>query len=224
MGEDPNNVFFVGAPGLDEVLEENLISPNILADKYDLNLSKPLVLAIQHPVSLETGKSREQILETLKAINSLKYQTIMIYPNADAGGRAMIETINEYKEENNLDFLNTFKNIKHEEFLSLMKIADVKVGNSSSGIDEALYFNLPVVNIGSRQKGREKGKNVVEVRYDSLEIKKAIKKCMSDDFKQKLVDCYKPYGSGNACAKIVEILADIPLDNDLLKKQLFFEK
>ena len=223
MGEDSDKVFFVGAPGLDEVLDENLISSDVLANKYDLDLSKPLVIAIQHPVSLEADKSKEQILETLIAINKFKYQTIMIYPNADAGNQAMIETINEYKENNNLHFLKTFKNIEHREFLSLMNIADIMIGNSSSGIFEALYFNLSVVNIGSRQDGRERGKNIIDVGYNSCEIEDAINVAMGADFKQNLINCYKPYGNGNACGKIVDILDNIKLDNDLLKKQLFFE-
>jgi len=220
MGEDPNNVFFVGAPGLDELLEENFIPREVLADKYDLDLSKPLVIAVQHPVSLEADKSKEQILETLKAINNLKYQTIMIYPNADAGGRAMIETIIEYKDNNNMDFLKTFKNIEHSEFLSLMNIADVMIGNSSSGIFEALYFNLPVINVGSRQEGREHGENVVNVDYSFFEIEKSVNKVMSDNFKNKLTNSKKPYGDGNASENIVEILANIKLNDLLLKKQL----
>ena len=224
MGENPDKVFFVGAPGLDEVLDENLISPDILAEKYDLDLSKPLIIAIQHPVSLEIDKSKEQILETLKAIDKLKYQTILVYPNADAGNRDMIEAIDEYKKNNNLNILKTFKNIEHKDFLSLMNIANLMIGNSSSGIFEALYFNLPVVNIGSRQDGREKGVNVIDVGYSSSEIEEGVNIAMSNDFKDKLINSYKPYGDGNACEKIVDILANIKLDNDLLKKQLFFEK
>ena len=221
MGENPENVYLVGAPGLDAVLEKELISPEIIADKYELNLSKPFMIAIQHPVSLEIGESKKQILETLKAIEDLKYQTILIYPNADAGGRAMIETINEYKETHDLSFLKTFKNIEHDDFLSLLAVADIMIGNSSSGIFEALYFNLPVVNIGSRQNGRERGKNIIDVEYNSLKIKEAVNKAMSTEFKENLINSYKPYGDGKACDKIVEILANINLDNNLLKKQLF---
>jgi len=224
MGENPKDVFFVGAPGLDEVLEKNLISSKIIAKKYDLNLSKPLIIAVQHPVSLESDKSKEQILETLKVINSLKYQTIMIYPNADAGGRAMIDTIEKYKDENNMDFLKTFKNIEHDEFLSLMNMADVMIGNSSSGIFEALYFNLPVINIGSRQDGREQGDNVINTVYESSQIEKSINKVMNDDFKNKIKNSKKPYGDGDASEKIVKILSNIELNKELLKKQLFFKK
>ena len=224
MGENPKDVFFVGAPGLDEVLEKNLISSKIIAKKYDLNLSKPLIIAVQHPVSLESDKSKEQILETLKVINNLKYQTIMIYPNADAGGRAMIETIKKYKDENKMDFLKTFKNIEHDEFLSLMNIADVMIGNSSSGIFEALYFNLPVINIGSRQDGREQGDNVINTGYEASQIEKSINKVMNDDFKDKIKYSKKPYGDGNASEKIVEILSSVELNEELLKKQLFFKK
>jgi UDP-hydrolysing UDP-N-acetyl-D-glucosamine 2-epimerase len=224
LGEDPKNVYFVGAPGLDEVLEKKLISPEIITSKYGLDLLKPFIIATQHPVSLEHVDFKEQILETLKAIKDLKFQTILIYPNADSGGRIIIDTIEEFKENNSLDFLKVFKNIEHTEFLSLMSIADVMVGNSSSGVFEALYFNLPVVNIGSRQDGRERGKNIIDVDYNSKEIKKAVNLSLKDDFKDSLIDSHKPYGDGKACVKIVETLENIELHDNLLKKKLIFEE
>jgi UDP-hydrolysing UDP-N-acetyl-D-glucosamine 2-epimerase len=153
MGEDPAKVFVVGAPGLDTLLNEKLVGQEVLSEKYTLELSKPILLVVQHPVTTEVDEAPDQIRETLETISELKHQTVLIYPNADAGGRRMIEVIKKYP------FIKAFKSIPHKEYLSLMKMASVLVGNSSSGIIEAPSFGLPVVNIGSRQEGRERAEN-----------------------------------------------------------------
>jgi UDP-hydrolysing UDP-N-acetyl-D-glucosamine 2-epimerase len=220
MGEDPSNVFVVGAPGLDSILNENLIEPTELSEKYNLDLSKPILLLVQHPVTMEVEDASDQIRETLEAIVELKNQTILIYPNADAGGRKMIEVIKEYEQ---YLFIKTFKSIPYKEYISLMKIASVMVGNSSSGIIEAPSFGLPVVNIGSRQEGRQRAENVVDVDYDKEQIKAAIKKALYDeDFKEKVKKCKNPYGDGKASIRIADILSTIKIDKKLLQKRLTY--
>ncbi|HJH25866.1 MAG TPA: UDP-N-acetylglucosamine 2-epimerase (hydrolyzing), partial [Methanophagales archaeon] len=220
MGEDPSNVFVVGAPGLDSILNENLIEPTKLSEKYNLNLSKPILLVVQHPVTMPVNDAPDQIRETLEAISELKHQTVLIYPNADAGGRRMIEIIKEYEK---YPFIKTFKSILHKEYLSLMKIVSVMVGNSSSGIIEAPSFGLPVVNIGSRQEGRQRAENVIDVDYDKEKIKAAIKKALYDeDFKEKVKNCKNPYGDGKAGVRIADILSKIKIDKNLLQKRLTY--
>jgi UDP-hydrolysing UDP-N-acetyl-D-glucosamine 2-epimerase len=217
MGEDSSNVFVVGAPGLDTILNEKLVEPEVLSEKYTLELSKPILLVVQHPVTTEVNDAPDHIHETLDAILELKYQTIFIYPNADAGGRKMIEAIKKYEE---YPFIKTFKSIPYKEFLSLMNMASVMVGNSSSGIIEAPSFGLPVVNIGSRQKGRERTENVIDVDYDKEEIKAAIKKALYDeDFKEKVKKCKNPYGDGKAGIKIADVLSKKKIDKELLQKR-----
>lgn len=218
MGESPENIFVVGAPGLDNIFEEDLVEPEELSKKYDINLSKPLIMVVQHPVSLEFEDSTDQIIETLEAIVTTGYQTIIIFPNADAGGRKIIKTIKSYEK---YPFIKTFKSIPNKDYLSLMNIASVLVGNSSSGIIEAPSMGLPVINIGSRQDGRERGQNIIDVGYNRSEIKIAIDKAINDNEFMKLVKkCQNPYGDGNASTKIVEILSGIPLNQTLLNKQL----
>jgi UDP-hydrolysing UDP-N-acetyl-D-glucosamine 2-epimerase len=220
MGEDPSNVFVVGAPGLDSILNENLIEPTELSEKYNLDLSEPILLVVQHPVTTEVDDAPEQIRETLEAISELKHQTILIYPNADAGGRRMIEVIKGYEK---YPFIKTFKSIPHKEYLSLMRIASVMVGNSSSGIIEAPSFGLPVVNIGSRQEGRQRAENVIDVDYDKEQIKAAIKKALYDeDFKEKVKKCKNPYGDGKAGVRIADILSKVKTDKNLLQKRLTY--
>ena len=220
MGEDPSNVFVVGAPGLDSILNESLIEPVELSKKYNLDLTQPIFIVVQHPVTTEVRAAHEHIRETLEAIVELRYQTILIYPNADAGGRGMIKVIKEYEK---YLFINVFKNIPHIEYISLMKIVTAMVGNSSSGIVEAPSFGLPVINIGSRQEGRERAENVIDVDYDKEQIETAIKKALGDEnFKEKVKKCKSPYGNGKAGVRIADILSKIKIDKKLLQKRLTY--
>lgn len=220
MGEPKETVFVVGAPGLDSILYERLIEPEIIADIYDLDLSRPIVVVIQHPVSIEIGHAQDQIRQTLDAIVDLKFQTIVVYPNADAGGRQMIEIINSYEHNPNI---KVYKNIPRKEYLSLLKVANVLVGNSSSGIIEASSFRLPVVNIGTRQRGRERGENVIDADYEKEDIESKILMCLYDNaFKQKMKSYNNPYGNGKAGEKITEILCDVNINERLLQKKLSY--
>ena len=213
MGENPDNIFVVGAPGLDSIIKsKNNIDEEYLKDKY--NIEKDFVLVLQHPVSLEVNDSAFQISQTLDAIAQTDYQTILVYPNADAGGRAMISKINEYD-------VDAYKNITHDDFIGLLGMASILIGNSSSGIIESSSFKLPVINIGTRQSGREKASNVIDVDYNKDEILKAIDYINSEEYQNQLNNCINPYGDGHASERICDILKNMELTNDLLNKQFF---
>ncbi len=220
MGEDKWRIFVVGAPGLDEILNEKLLSKKEIAKKYNLNLAEPILLVIQHPVSAEIENSVKQIKETMEAIKELSLQAIVIYPNADAGGRKMIKVIEKYAK--NL-FIKIYKNVPRKDYLSLMNIASVMIGNSSSGTIEAPSFHLPMVNIGGREKGRERTINIIDVEYDKKQIKEAVKKAIYDkNFLAKLKNCKNPYGDGKAGPKIAKILRKIPINKKLLEKKITY--
>lgn len=220
MGESKENVFVVGAPGLDSILHEKLIEPKKIIQIYGLDVSRPIVIVIQHPVSMEINQAPYQMQQTLDAVLELKVQTLLIYPNADAGGREMIEVIKKYE---NIPRLKTYRNIPRKEYLSLLNVASVLIGNSSSGIIEAASFKLPVVNIGSRQRGRERAENVIDSEYSKEEIISKILKCLNDkSFKQKVQGCKNPYGEGRTGEKIAEILCNINLDKKLLQKKMSY--
>lgn len=217
MGEEPGKVFVVGAPGLDHVVNETLLEPEKIAEIYDLDLSRPIIIVLQHPVTLEVENAQSQIYETLEAVLDLRYQTIVIYPNADAGGRSMINVIKMYE---NISNIKIYKSLPRRDFLSLLKVASVLVGNSSSGIIEAPSFKLPVVNIGTRQNGRDRAENVIDATYEKEDIKTKILYCLSNkEFNNKIKTCKNPYGEGNAGVKIADILSKIPIDQDLLQKR-----
>jgi UDP-hydrolysing UDP-N-acetyl-D-glucosamine 2-epimerase len=218
MGEDSWRVFITGAPGLDVILRKELLSPKEIAKKYKLNLSKPIILVLQHPVIAE--EASQQMKESMEAIKEIGLQTIVIYPSADPGGREMINIIEKYKK---YPFIQIYKNIGHKDFLSLMKTSTVLVGNSSSGIIEAPSFYLPVVNIGERQEGREKTDNVIDVGYDKDQIKKAIFTAIHDkNFREKVRKCKNPYGDGKAGQRIANILSKIKIERRLLEKQVTY--
>lgn len=220
MGEDAWRVFVVGAPGLDSILQEKLFTSREITHKYQIKKTEPIMIVIQHPVTQEVSEAPKQIRETMKAIKELGYQTVLVYPNADAGGRAMIRVIEGYRK---YPFIHIYKNIPHKEYLSLMSIASVMVGNSSSGIIEAPSFYLPFVNIGTRQKGRERGVNVIDVGYEESEIKRAAQKALFDTrFIKKVKMSKSPYGNGKAAQKITKILSEMPIDAKLLQKQITY--
>lgn len=220
MGEDPSRVFVVGAPALDTILNEKLPEPAELSRKYGVDLSKPILLVLQHSVVTECEDAADQIKETLEAIVELKHQTILIYPNADAGGRRMVKVIKKYEK---YPFIKSFKSLPYKDYLGLMSVASVMIGNSSSGIIEAPSFHLPVVNIGSRQNGRERSTNVIDVGYDRKKIIKAVEKALYDEeFRKNVRKCKNPYGDGKAGERIAKILAEIKITPELLQKKITY--
>ncbi|MBP1908192.1 UDP-N-acetylglucosamine 2-epimerase [Methanolobus bombayensis] len=217
LGEEEWRINVVGAPGLDTILNTDLIPFDILAEKFSIKRNEPLLLVIQHPVTTQPEKAGPEIRITLEALSELNIQTILIYPNSDSGGRTIIEVIQEYEHK---DFLHTFKNIPRREFISLMNIASVLIGNSSSGMIESSSFKLPVVNIGIRQEGRQRSNNVIDVPNDKEKILRAINKALFDEkFKQEVNKCKNPYGDGKSGVRIADALATIRLDQQLLQKK-----
>jgi len=220
MGEEPSRVYIVGAPGLDEILNTKLYDKKEIEKKYHLDLSKPFLLVTQHPVTAEVLESSRQMKETMEAVKETGYQMVVIYPNADAGGRKIIKIIKRYV---NCPFIQIHKSLPRKDYLSLMKYADVLIGNSSSGIIEAPSFHLPVVNIGIRQEGRERADNIIDVDYKKEQILKAIKKALNDkNFKKKIKECRNPYGDGKTGLRIANILSKIKITQGLLQKKLVY--
>jgi GDP/UDP-N,N'-diacetylbacillosamine 2-epimerase (hydrolysing) len=219
MGENPDYVFVVGAPGLDSVVHGMSTPPETL-QKYGIDGQNPYILVMQHPVTTEVESAAEQMQCTLEAVALVQKQAIVIYPNADAGGRKMIEVIKEY--ERKVEFILSFRSIPHTEYLWLLRGASCLVGNSSSGIIEAPSLGVPVVNIGTRQRGRERAQNVVDVGYTTHEIRKAIEKALYDtSFREKVKRCENPYGDGNASERIVKILSEIAFDTICDKRLMY---
>jgi GDP/UDP-N,N'-diacetylbacillosamine 2-epimerase (hydrolysing) len=216
MGETSNRIHEVGEPGLDAIRQMAFIPADDLAHEFGLDLSQPLILATQHPVTTEADQAAWQIAQTLDALSDMGIQTIFTYPNTDAGGREMIRVLESFSSKS---FLRIIPNLGSIKYLSLMKIASVLVGNSSSGILEAPSFKLPVVNIGTRQYGRLRASNVLEVEYDRRRIKEMIQFALQDKaFRAALATCTNPYGDGRTAEKTAAILKQLKLTPSLLTK------
>ena len=220
MGENPEHVHVVGAPGLDQILETEFLSQDEISVCYRLDISKPIILVVLHPVTLESGDPAFQMRETLEAVRELGEQSIVIYPNADAGGRAMIEEIKNFEC---CEKIQTFPSLSHRDFLSLLKISSVIVGNSSSGIIEAPSFGVPAINIGTRQKGRLRGENVIDCDYNKNEIISAAGYALYDrEFRMRVQRATNPYGDGKTGERVVTILEQIQVTPELIQKKMTY--
>ena len=220
MGEEDWRVYQVGAPGLDTILNKQPINKETLAKKLDLDLGKDTFVCIFHPVIIEQDAMGQQMSEVLDALQEINKQTVIIYPNNDSGAGEIIE---EIEKRTYVNTFRIFKNLPHLEYFSLLRYAKALVGNSSSGIIEAPSLRLPVINIGSRNVGRDHGENVIFVDANRDEIKKAIKKVLNDiKFKRKVANCSSPYGDGNASKRIVKVLREIEINGTLLRKQITY--
>ncbi|MBZ9607793.1 UDP-N-acetylglucosamine 2-epimerase [Clostridium estertheticum] len=220
LGEKEKNIFVVGAPGLDYIVKAKYLSREEMLEKFKLKDDK-IFLMTQHPVTTERDMVEWQVRETLDAVVELGYQTIVSYPNSDNGGREIIRVIEEYRAK--YPFLKVFRNLSQIEYLSFLSIAQVMIGNSSSGIIEAPSFKLPVVNIGSRQDGRLRALNIIDVPYGKEAVKAGIKKSIdNENFKKQLENCTNPYGDGNASGKIAQILSEIKIDRELIQKRITY--
>ncbi len=216
MGESVNRVYEVGEPILDVIKNMEFIPPEVLARELKLDLSKTIILAAQHPVTTEAVQAAWQIVQTLEALKELDFQCVFTYPNSDAGGREMTRVLESYRQNK---FIRLVPNLGSEKYLSLMKIASLMVGNSSSGILESPSFKIPVVNIGTRQHGRIRATNVVDVPYDKDRIVSAVRYVLGNqDFHDRLKDCINPYGNGTAARKTVDILQRLLITPALLAK------
>jgi len=215
LGENPNYVFNVGCPSIDTIIQTPVIDKSILESKFQIDFSKPTVLLIQHPVTTESDESRNQILNTIGAIQELGVQALVALPNNDAGSSEIIEEIKK-------SGLSWYPSLSTEEFVNLYRNIWAIVGNSSSGIHESSTFGIPAVNIGTRQQDRERAENVIDVSYEKNSIRKGIEKALFDEyFRDKASKINNPYGRGDSAKRIVKLLKSVSLDNIVQKR--FYE-
>lgn len=220
LGEKPRHVFVVGAPGLDAIASLPPVSRSQVLGKFHLREGSPVLMVVQHPVTQQAGEAGDQMRTTLDAVKEIDGQVVLIYPNNDAGSDAMISVI----EGGDLGAdVHIYRNLDHSDYLELMRVASVIVGNSSSALIEAPSFRLAAVNVGIRQKGRLRAANVIDVPHDKEAILKAIRKALFDEgFREGLLKIRNPYGDGRASVRIAEVLHDVEIDEDLCQKQITY--
>jgi UDP-hydrolysing UDP-N-acetyl-D-glucosamine 2-epimerase len=220
MGEEKWRIYVVGAPGLDAILKNNFLTRQELCYKLGLDANKKIILLIQHPVSLEEDEAGKQIEETIEAVKTFNLQVVIIYPDADPGSSRIIQVLERYRNE---PMFHIFKSLPRRDFLSLEKEAAVLVGNSSAWMIESSSFKTPVVNVGNRQIGRQRGKNVIDVDYDQRAITAAVDKSLnSRQYIKGLKRIKNPWGDGKTGLRIAKILETIKIDKKLLTKQITY--
>ena len=222
LGERPDRIWVVGAPGLDEIRSADLPSPDLLRRRYRLDPTAPFLLVVQHPVSTRPARAAAEMRATLAAVVDSGLPALVVYPNADAGGRAMIAEI-ERAAERHAERLRAVPSLPRLDYLALLKHAACLVGNSSSGIIEAPALKTAAVNVGDRQEGRERGGNVIDVGSSRREILRGIRKALEDgEFRRRLARCRNPYGDGRTGPRVARILARVPLDGGLRRKRITY--
>lgn len=219
MGEEPWRVVVSGAPSLDNLRDVTLLTREELEVRFGLDLRDPFLLVTYHPVTLEYEHTEAQLGELFAALDKLDTRIVFTYPSADTRGRLIIELIRRFVDRR--PWARRVTNLGTQGYFSLMRDAAAMIGNSSSGIIEAASFKLPVVNIGSRQRGRVRAKNVVDVGYSRTEIGEGISKALSPAFRASLEDLANPYGDGRASDRIVQRIKEVPLDDTLLLKRFY---
>ena len=220
LGEDPKTIHMTGCPAMDIAANTNLQMDDNFFERYKgvgprIDPRKPYLVVLQHPVTTEFGEGFNQIKETIKAVSSINMQVVWLWPNIDAGSDDVSKGIRTYREKERTNLIHFFKNFSPEDYIKLIGNCSCQIGNSSSGIREGSFLGVPVVNIGSRQNGRECGKNVVHVGYKHEEIQKAIKIQLEHGRYERS----NLFGNGNTGKLIAEILAKAEFK---IQKQLHF--
>jgi len=214
LGEAPEHVYNVGSPGLDQIKRLKLLSRDELQQQLSFEFKQLNLLVTFHPVTLEQQPAHVQFNELLTALSRLNsdFGIIITKPNADTGGKILIQMIDE--------FANTHSNVKaytslgQQRYLSVLSHIDLVIGNSSSGLYEVPSFNKPTVNIGDRQKGRLQTTSIINCEPVADEIERAIYSSFSLDCRNVV----NPYGDGNSSPRVIAVLKSIPDLQQLLKK------
>lgn len=220
MGEEKWRIHVVGAPALDMILHERLPTRKELFRNLGLKPEKKVILVTRHPVSEEVEDAGVQIETTLAAVKKFNLPVVITYPHADAGGRKIIKVIEKEKDN---PLFHIFPSLEYKQFLALEREAAVWVGNSSGALIESSSFGTPVVNIGTRQMGRQRGANVIDVGYGRKEIEKAIKKSLFDSsYLKRLKKVKNPWGDGKTGPRVAKILENLNINRRLLTKQITY--
>lgn len=205
MGEEESSVFTIGSPDLDVMNSKKLPSLDFVKNYYEISFDKYAILMF-HPVTTEVDKIKEQVKTLVDSILESNVNYIIIYPNNDLGSNIILD---EYERFKNSKRIKIFPSLRFEYFLVLLKNAKFIIGNSSAGIREAPYYEIPTINIGNRQKNRSLSKNILNIDFEKVLILNGIEKVLTLGKMKKDID----FGDGNSDKKFLK----------LLKSELFWE-
>lgn len=218
LGEESWRIHAVGSLYIDRIFKKMYTLPEEVKTKYGLSAGDDYAIVMYHSDTYETAEANYLAMQwLLSAVGLLSVRSVIVYPCSDPGYKAVIRAILEIKDNHPQQYL-VYKNIDNLDFLGLMAGAKAMIGNSSSAFVEAPYFKLPAVNIGNRQRGRDREENVIDCRTNFTDINAAIGKALSSDFASSISNCGYRLGFGNASEKILEIIKSVNIDERLLRK------
>lgn len=220
LGEQPDKVFNVGAPGLESIRRMERLDRQALEHRLSFKLDRPFFLVTYHPVTLQHESPENAMRSLFQALDQFPDQRVIFtYPNADTQGRRIIELINQYCETQP-ERCMAGSSLGHQVYLSLMHLSSAVVGNSSSGIIEAPSTGVPTINIGPRQKGRVQANSVIQCNEDPHSITAALTQAITPEFAIRSRACQSPYDSGDTAQRIVEVIRQTDLSG-LLQKSFY---
>lgn len=215
LGESKDRVHMVGTLALDTILHTPLMTKQQTLSWLQLDQDQDFVLILVHPVTSNFKENAKQMRLILRAAVCAKLPLVVVYPNADAGSAGIIESIESFSYKK----LRSFKNVPYEQFLALEKHAAVWLGNSSAGIVDSPSFQTPVINIGPRQSGRLRSKNIIDVDYNATAIESAIETCLHNkNFKATVKKVKSPWGDGRTSDRIISYLETAEFNEAYLQK------
>lgn len=220
LGEQPERVFYVGAPGVENIKKFPLMSKEEVEESVNFKLDENTILVTYHPVTLGEHTAEKDIKEFIGALVERKdLRVFFTMPNSDTGSQAIVDAINEFVA-NNPDRAIAYKSLGIKRYLSVMKYAGAVVGNSSSGLLEVPSFGIPTLNIGDRQKGRMAADSVYNCETDKESILKGLDVVMSSVFKKKAKETHNPYEKANTSEEVFKVISTYPLEQ--LKQKQFY--
>lgn len=221
LGENPETVYNIGSLGAENSLTLPLLSYEKLLSKFKMK-DKEYFVVLFHPETLTENSIENQMLNLLEAVDNFKeqYNFIFIGSNSDTGSNIIYKMVKEYTDLNKFNF---FISVKPEEYLSLVKYSQGLIGNSSSGLIEIPSLKVPTINIGDRQRGRVRGKSVIDVRADKFEIIKGIEKILKKEFRENLKNIENPYFQKNSLEMACQIIKEFLNSKNLKKLKEFYD-
>ncbi len=220
LGENPNNIFISGGLGVDAIKKTKLLNKNQIQNKYKFSFKDKNLLVTYHPVTLSQNSGIREFKKLLKILSKMK-NTYLLFtsPNTDTDNKKIINMINSFAKKNKKNS-KIFHSLGRTDYFSILKNVDAVIGNSSSGLLEAPTLKTATINIGDRQKGRVQSGSVINCSCDYFQIKKALKKIYSKEFKHNIKKFKNPYDFGNASNNIFKIISKKKLPENT-KKQFF---
>lgn len=222
LGEHPKTVYNVGALGIENIKKLTLLKKEQLEEKIGFHFHNPTIMVTYHPVTLEEENTEESFRNILQVISEFKdLSVIFTKANSDTNGRVINSMIDNFVSSNK-ERCASYTSLGQLRYLSALQYCDAVLGNSSSGIIEVPSFGIPTVNIGDRQLGRVRAESVIDCGNEKREIETALKKALSEDFKNKVKSIANPYEGVHTSATIVRVISE-SLDKGIIIKKKFYD-